>query len=335
MNAQSQRPNSNTLRVLFVSSGNSKNFDISPFIKEQGESLKKWGAEVDYFPVRGKGLLGYSKSAFDLRKYLKDKKFDVIHGHFVLSGYVSVLGSRGTPVVLSLMGSDAYGQYVGENKVIFLSRFLSVLTWIIQPFVKAIISKSANIEKYVYRKGISHIIPNGIDIEKFKPDKNYAQELGLDPAKKQVLFLGSKSSVRKNLPLVQNALSLLNRNDVELINPYPISHKMIPKYLNSAHVLAVCSYMEGSPNVVKEAMACNCPMVATDVGDINWVLGKTEGCYTASFKAEDFAEKLRHALEFSESKGRTRGMEQVEAVGLDSASIAKKVIEVYKLALKK
>ncbi len=140
------------MTVLFVSSGNSKGFDIVPFIKEQGESLKRTGVNVSYFPIKGKGLTGYFKAIFELREFLKNNHFDLIHGHFILSGITALLGSRGTPVILSLMGSDAYGEYVGENKVIFSSRYLTLLTLLIQPFVRAIISKSSNIEKYVYLK---------------------------------------------------------------------------------------------------------------------------------------------------------------------------------------
>jgi glycosyltransferase involved in cell wall biosynthesis len=125
-------------------------------------------------------------------------------------------------------------------------------------------------------------------------------------------------------------MTYINRSDVELINPYPIPHQAIPKYLNTANVLAMCSYMEGSPNVIKEAMACNCPMVATDVGDVNWVLGNEPGCYLASFQPMDYAEKLKQALEFSETHGRTNGEQRIKTLGLDSETVARRVIEIYK-----
>ncbi len=324
-----------SMKVLFVSSGNSKNFEIVPFIKEQGESLKRIGIHIDYFPVQGKGVIGYLTAGIKLRKYLKDKDYDLIHAHFTLSGYTAIIGARQTPVVLSLMGSDAYGEYIGENKVQFLSRYLTVLTYLIQPFVSAIISKSPNIEKYVYQKQKSSLIPNGIDISKFKPVINgFREELGLNPNLKYVLFLGSKDSVRKNIKLVQKAINQLNSNDIELVNPYPISHEDIPKYLNSVNALAVSSYMEGSPNVIKEAMACNCPIVSTDIGDVSWVLGNTPGCYIASFHPGDYSNKLQEALDFSIQVGRTKGDERIFKLGLDSESIAKQIFNIYKKIVK-
>ena len=128
-------------------------------------------------------------------------------------------------------------------------------------------------------------------------------------------------------------MQYLNSDEVELINPYPVAHSEVPKYLNSANVIAVCSYMEGSPNVVKEAMACNCPIVATAIGDVEWVLGDTSGCYLSSFDPKEYAEKLKLALQFSEIQGRTKGEERVKELGLDSETIAKRVVEVYKMAI--
>lgn len=324
------------MKVLFVCSGNSKNFEVVPFIKEQGDSLERLGVKVDYFPIVGKGILGYIKAGFELRKYLKRNSYDLIHGHFTLSGWAAIIGSGKTPVVLSLMGSDAYGEYIGINKVQWSSRLSTLLTWLAQPFVKAIISKSENIERYVYLKSKSYIIPNGIDCEKFKPAADSVkQKTGITLGKQKVLFLGSKSNIRKNFKLVQNAVDKCDPAQIEILNPYPVSHNEIPVYLNKADVLVVPSLMEGSPNVVKEAMACNCPIVATDTGDIRWVLGDTEGCYVSSFDIDEFAEKLKLALKFSVEKGRTNGSLRVKELGLEAEVIAKRVIEVYKTALSK
>lgn len=324
------------MKVLFVCSGNVKGFDVVPFIREQGEALRELGVDVEYFPVKGKGLKGYWAACRELRAYLKNHHFDLIHAHFILSGYVARLASRKTPVVLSLMGSDAYGQYVGENKVTLLSRSLTLLTYFIQPFVSAIISKSENIERYVYLKRKSFLIPNGVDTRKFHAcNSGFRAELALRDDKKQILFLGSKKSVRKNFKLVKKAVEYLNRNDVELVHPYPVSHITVPKYLNSVAVLAVASYMEGSANVIKEAMACNCPIVATDVGDARWVLGTTEGCYIASFRADEYAAKLNEALRFAETRGRTRGEQRIRELGLDQKTVAQRVIQVYKTVLSK
>ena len=323
------------MKVLFVSSGNSENFETTPFIRTQGESLEKAGIKITYFPIYGKGLLGYLKASRKLRSHLKKYKYDVIHAHYSLSACSAVLAFPTQPIVLSLMGTDAYGEYIGVNTIKYSSRYLTVLTKIIQPFVSVIICKSEHIESYVYKKNKSHVIPNGILLENFHylPD-GYRRELGLAPEKKYILFLGNKKSVRKNFQLLEKAFQHLDNEKPDIISPFPISHDDVIKYLNSVDCLVVPSLMEGSPNVVKEAMACNCPIVATNVGDIAWLFGDEPGHFLTDFTPEDVAEKIKMALEFSEKNGRTNGRERIIELGLDAETVAQKIIAVYKSVLK-
>jgi teichuronic acid biosynthesis glycosyltransferase TuaC len=319
------------MRVLFVCSGNNQDFEIIPFIKEQGESLIKEGVEVDYYPVIGKGLTGYIKAGFRLRKLLRKTPYDLIHAHFTYCGWAAIIGAgRRIPVVLSLMGSDANGEYKGKSQVAPGSRISSFLTWLIQPFVKAIISKSPNIEASVYLKHKSFIIPNGVNMQKFQPQRmNSDTNHSIINRKTKVLFLGSKTKPGKNFPLIQAAIDQLGWQHIELVCPYPVSHQAVPQYLNEAAILVFPSFMEGSPNVIKEAMACNCPIVSTDVGDVNWVMGKTAGCYLASFDPGDFAKKIELAIHFSQARGRTTGRQRLTDLGLDMETVAKRIVAVY------
>jgi teichuronic acid biosynthesis glycosyltransferase TuaC len=325
----------NVMKVLFVASGNSKDFELSPFIKSQGECLRSFGIDVQFFSVLGNGISGYTKSAKRLRLLLKVESFDVIHAHYSLCGWVAVLSRTKIPIVLSIMGDDAYGTYYKPYKVLFLSRYLTVLTYLIQPFVKAIISKSKNIDKYVYRRRIATIIPNGVDLEQFQNhNKEFRSELGLDPKKKYLLFLANAEDKRKNFEMLKLANALLNDDNVEIIVPYPVPHDKIVKYLWSADVFILTSFMEGSPNVLKEALACNCPVVTTDVGDAAWVIGDTEGCFITEFSAKDLSEKIILALDFARGNKRTKGRDRLMELGLDAESVAKKIIAVYNTTIK-
>lgn len=325
------------LKVLFVSSGNSKKFDsVVPFIRTQGESLRGAGVDVKYFPIYGKGISGYLKAASKLRKYIRENPVDIIHAHYTLSGWSAVLSFPKQPIILSLMGTDAYGEYIGVNKIKCSSRYLTFLTYLIQPWVNSIICKSKHIESFVYLKKKSHIIPNGILFNESRlHEDGFKEELGLDTDKKHVLFLGDKRNIRKNFKLAQNAVNLINSDDLTLVAPYPVSHEQVVKYLNSVDVTVVPSLMEGSPNVVKEAMACNCPIVCTDVGDVAWLFGDEPGHFLTSFEDVDVAAKLRMALKFATEKGETSGRQRIMELGLDSETIAKQIISVYESVLDK
>ena len=100
--------------------------------------------------------------------------------------------------------------------------------------------------------------------------------------------------------------------------------------MNAADLLLLTSLWEGSPNIVKEAMACNCPIVTTDVGDVRTVFGNIEGCFISNFDSDDVANKIERAILFGL---RTEGRKKIIDNELDSGSIAKKIIDLYQKSL--
>jgi len=310
------------MKVLFVSSGNSR-YGIVPFIKCQGESLKSEGVELDFYLIKGKGIKGYVKCITPLRRFLRSNNCDIVHAHYGLIGLVCVLTFSRIPIVLSVMGDDAYGSFDIHGKRIKSSYLNMLLTQIALIFAKRIIVKSKNILKFIPYKKKSQIIPNGVDFNVFKPSDNK-----LKP--NTILSLADPNDFRKNFNLVKKALDLIKDNKLKLLNPFPINHSQFPEYLNNCSVFVLTSYNEGSPNVIKEAMACNIPIVATDVGDVKEIIGKTEGCFITTFRPEDVADKIIRALAFGK---RTIGRENIKH--LESQTIAKRIIEVYNKVLKK
>ena len=107
-------------------------------------------------------------------------------------------------------------------------------------------------------------------------------------------------------------------------------------YMNAADCLLLTSDSEGSPNVIKEAMACNCPIVTTDVGDVRERLVNLEGCYIVhdndcrftdtKHAAELIATELQKALAFSK---RTDGYQRILDDKLEISQIAKRILDVY------
>jgi hypothetical protein len=316
----------NKLRVLFVSSGNVKNFDVVPFIRVQGESLVHENVLVEFFKIRGKGLLGYLKNIKELRNYTKNQKFDLIHAHFTLSAWVAVLAFTGKPIVLSLMGTDAFGKINKLSKKKFFNKNYTMLTLLIQPFVDKIICKSSNIEQYVWRKSISTILPNGVDLKVFDGKRiSFRKELGLEIGKKYVLFLGNPEDTNKNFSMVKSIESDLLEYGYFLINPYPISHNIVPKYLSSVDILCLCSFQEGSPNVVKECMASNCKGVFTSVGDVKYLVEDVEGYRITQWNPKE----LLDAILSLENTQTVNGRQSLKEKGLDILSVAKKLRKIY------
>jgi len=306
------------MKVLFVSSGNSIEW-ISPIIKNQAESLIHQGIQLYFFTIRGRGVKGYLKAIIALKKHLKHKKYDVVHAHYSLSGYVaSFAGAK--PLVVSLMGSDV--------KVKSYSRFVIELFNLF--FWSKILVKSKDMKRTIDLKE-ALIIPNGVNFNEFKTiDKNIAlKKTNWDSTKKHILFAANPNRPEKNFKLGKEAFDLLDSNEIELHYLENIPNNKMINYYNSSDVVLLTSLWEGSPNVIKEAMACNIPIVSTDVGDVKEVIGNTRGCYLTKNDPENISVKIKEALNFN---GKTTGSCNIKY--LDSKVIASKIIKIYSSILK-
>jgi len=312
------------MKVLFVSSGNSKK-GISPIVRSQGGSLQKAGIDVAYFPIHGKGLKGYLKNVQPLKRHILKVKYDIVHAHYSLSAIAATLAGC-KPMVVSLMGSDIRLGFTFRYTV----KIAASWVW------DALIVKSWDMQQHIaIQKSV--IIPNGVEIENFKPDykKNVRNTLGWDETKTHILFGSSPARTVKNFPLFEKALELVEDSEekIETHVLENIPHEDIPKHMSASDVVVLTSRWEGSPNVIKEAMACNCLVVATDVGDVAWLFGDEPGHFLSGFDPADVAEKITLALQFSEEKGKTNGRQRILELGLDSESIAKRLIAVYQSVL--
>ena len=300
------------MKILIVCSRNSGK--IAPFIQEQGDALSQLGVEIAYFPIEGKGLCGYLKNKKRLLSKINEFMPDLIHAHYGLSGLLANL-QRKIPVITTYHGSD-----INNTKILPLSRLNMILS------VHNIFVSEKNRLKSNQTRNQS-LIPCGVDINLFKPqDKSKARKiLDLNEDKIYILFAGAFANSVKNSALAKSAVSLLN--DVCLIELQGYSREEVALLINAVDVVLLTSFTEGSPQIIKEAMACNCPIVSVPVGDIENVISGTAGCFISTYKPTDIADKLKQALEYGK---RTEGRERILSLGLDREAVAKQILSVYK-----
>lgn len=306
------------MRVLFVCSGNSGKAGY--VVENQASDITEFGIDIDFFLITGKGLIGYFKNILPLKRLLRASKYDVIHAHYSLSAYVaSFAGAK--PLVVSLMGSDLKG--VGFS------------CWIIKWFNwkydwKSLIVKSTKMKEKLKIKNV-RVIPNGVNINKFQPTNKNASQKKLKWAveKLHILFAADPLRHEKNFALARTAVNQLTNNELELHVLVDIPPNRVPDYFNASDLIILSSLWEGSPNVIKEAMACNRPVVTTNVDDVNWLFGEETGYYIAGFSTEDFADKIEQALSFCSENINTNGRQRILNLGLNSDSVARRIIDIY------
>lgn len=307
------------MKILFVASANHPS-GITPNITTQAEALSDKGMDVDYFGIKGKFLQGYPAAIPKLINYIRQAKPDIVHAHFSNSGYISVLAGA-NPLVLTLMGSDIMKYPIEKHVIRTLQGIKKNLAIIVQSLPM----------KNLLGVDDAHIIPNGINLKRFSPlNKTAARaDLKWHPDKMHILFAADPGRSEKNYRLAENALNILDNPAIELHFLKNVTHSEVPKLINASDLVLLTSFREGSPVVIKEAMLCNCPAVATDVGDIKWLFGNEPGYFISDFSPENMAYNIQAGLTFAKEIVRTNGRSRMIKLELDSDSFAKNLIKLY------
>lgn len=295
---------------------------ISPFVSEQAEAIQREGNEIDYFLVEGKGL----KSYYEARRALKTKieKFlpDVIHAHYGLCG-ITACSQKRIPVVTTFHNGETLSAFVN-----LISSLYSLKASHVVYVAQHIYDKC-----YFKRKDRFCIQPCGVNLEDYelKPKDAVREQLGMLSDKKYILFGGAFDNLRKNYPLLKDGLELLKRDDVEVLEMKGLSRNQVANLMCACDLFCLPTKSEGSPQALKEAMACNCPIVATDVADIKYLLGDLPGHYICTFEPENVAQQVGKALAFG---GRTEGRNRVLELGLTNGLVAKRLSSIYSSLIK-
>ena len=116
-------------------------------------------------------------------------------------------------------------------------------------------------------------------------------------------------------------------HEIRLVELKGYTRAQVTALMYNCDALLLTSRTEGSPQVVKEAMACGCPIVSVDVGDVAERVDGVEGCYIVRTReAKDIAEALLQALAFN---GRTNGRERILEMGLSNDQVAEQLLRIY------
>ncbi len=314
------------MKVLYVTNmyPNEKDPYYGIFVKEQIEAINRVGQIEDtIFVIDGKnGIQEYLKSIIKIRKLVKKEKFDIIHIHYGLSGLFLLFGSVNVPVLMTLHGGDIQIEQGKTFQVYLTKRILKHCNYAI-----TLNEKMDDIVRKYINKTI--IIPCSVNTSVFNvyPVKKEERNNSLN-----ILFPSSRSRKVKDFPLFQKVCNVIRKKYNQKVDEYYLENLNridVAKLFNKMDVLLMTSISEGSPQVVKEAMACNLPVISTNVGDVSVLLSNVKDSYISITRDEnELASLVMLSLE-RKGKG-IQPREKIMELKLDDDSIADKIISTYR-----
>jgi len=311
-----KQPADADLRVLSLVTNHRARFYL-----QQVETLRSKGITVDIVTVPDSD--GDSRQLIDYARFyaaaLRASRgaYDIVHANYGLSAPPAVL-QWFHPTVVSLWGSDLFGRY---GQVGRWSARLADEVIVMSPAMAAELDCEC------------HVIAHGIDLDRFRPaPQNRCQaDLGWDPSAYHVLFPYPPSRAVKNYPQAEQVVAAAESHidrPIELHTVSGVAHEEMYRYMNAADVLLLTSHREGSPNSIKEAMACNLPIVSVDVGD---VADRLTGVSQTAVRTtnEELTESL---IEILRADQPSDGRDHIQEISLRGQ--IDRLVEVYRQAIR-
>jgi teichuronic acid biosynthesis glycosyltransferase TuaC len=331
--ADSTRPAAakENLRVLAVVPGNGQGSSFI-FARRQIASLADLNVKVHTFFLRSRSSpLAMAKEWIRLRREIRQFCPHVVHAHYGTATSLLCALATKLPLVITFRGNDLgddpdlsllrtrLGQLFSQisclraTRIICVCRLLHQLLW--------------------WHRSRVVVIPTGVDLNLFQPEPRHETRalLGWNAQERIVLFDEGDSPRRKGVNFLKSALRVAEEafGPIRLvILDRSVPPELVPRYLNAADCLALASVFEGSPNIVKEALACNLPVVATDVGD---VAERLEGVTPSRIAKREVGEFARALVEVLLESRRSNGRDLVQSCSMQR--VAEAIRQVYELAL--
>ena len=287
------------------------------WVRDQVDEVRRRGVEVDVFEF-ARGRDEYLPATRRLRALLRRQRFDLVHAHYGLAGWVAQLAGA-SPLVVTFHGTDVRHHLVGH-----LSRRLAWRADLVAGVSRALFEPEDG------RPGLpavpgSAVLPCGPDLRRFEPlpRAEARRRLGLDPDGAHLFFPANPARPEKRH---DRAAAVAAACEADLLSGGSIEPERMPLWINAANAVLVTSDYEGFGMAAVEALACEVPVLSTDVGIAPYALGGIDGCLCAPFDVDGWAALARQHLAVPDP--RVAGA--ARAATLSASGMAERVIEAYR-----
>lgn len=319
------------IRVLAIIPGEAADRSSMVFARRQMNAIAQSEVDVHVFFLSSRTSLRVLVQEFRrFRKTVSEFDPHIVHAHYgTITALFSALASY-RPLVITFRGSDLNP----TSDIGYIRSLVGRVCSQIAVFrAKHVICVSEQLRNQLWsRRCPTSVIFDGVNLSLFYPiPKDKArQTLEWDSKKKFVFFNLGGRPAGKRLALAESAIKIASREvrDIELIKVSKVDPERIPLLMNACDCLLLTSDWEGSPTVVKEAMACELPVVSVDVGDVSALLDGV----LPSRVVPDNSEAIGRALVEILRKGvRSNGTMRVQPMSEESTT--SKVLDIYQRIL--
>lgn len=290
------------------------------WVRDQVDELRRRGVEVDLFEF-ARGRNEYFPATRRLRALLRRERFDLVHAHYGLAGWMARLAGA-KPLVVTFHGTDVRHHLVGP-----LSHRLAWRIDLVAGVSRALFEPEDG------RPGLpavpgSAVLPCGPDLQRFEamPRQEARRVLGLDPDAAYLFFPANPTRPEKRH---DRAAEVAAACRADLLTGGSIEPEQMPLWINAANAVLVTSDYEGFGMAAVEALACDVPVLSTDVGIAPYALGGIDGCLCAPFDVSAWAAVARGHLQAANPRVEGAG----RAATLSAKGMAERVIEAYRAVL--
>ncbi|HEY5943540.1 MAG TPA: glycosyltransferase [Solirubrobacterales bacterium] len=287
------------------------------WVRDQVDEVRRRGVDVDVFEF-ARGRNEYLPATRRLRALLRRERFDLVHAHYGLAGWVARLAGA-DPLIVTFHGTDVRHHLVGH-----LSRRLAWRADLVAGVSRALFEAEDG------RPGLpavpgSVVLPCGPDLRRFQPQPRAEarRELGLDPDRSYLFFPANPERPEKRH---DRAAEVAAACGADLLTGGSIEPERMPLWLNAADAVLVTSDYEGFGMAAIEALACEVPVLSTPVGIAPYALRGIDGCLCAPFDAGTWAAVAQRHLEAADP--RVAG--SARAATLSAEAMAERAIVAYR-----
>jgi teichuronic acid biosynthesis glycosyltransferase TuaC len=308
------------LRVLFVIPAPAEGSG-HVFSKRQADALERADVDVRRFYLRPWTSLPVLVA--EARRYWREARQlrpDIVHAQYgtMTSALCAFLTCH--KLVVTFRGSDLNP----DSSVSFIRlRMGHILSQFSALRANRIVCVSQELkDRLWWRKSLATVVPSGVDTDAFRPQpRDQARRaLGWNPAERVVLLNVGNAPANKGLKTAEAAVEVAQAA-IDPIRLLVVSGEVAPErmplYINASDCVLVASDWEGSPTIVQEAMACNVPVVATNVGDVAVRLRKVVPSKVVDRTPASLGAALAEILRLGQ---RSNGAEMLGEISLDVAT---------------